>query len=204
MIPTLQLGQLGLARRATGGGGNPSGNTAWSATDVSDFVVSGTNNVQLDESSSANAYCRSAFGKSSGKWYAEIVPSLPAGSDFDCAIGIRRSDQSLTTAVNLGKTVAMRSSGTLFVGDTGVTGSGIAYSAGNVVRLGLDLDAGTLKYQIGAGTTTTVSGIPAGTWLLFVWTDNSGAGDHRFVLNTGVTAFAHTPFTGFSSWKDAV
>ena len=162
----------------------------------------------VSESTSLNAAAMLYQGRNYGKFYWETQPS---SASFDCANGIRRVDEPITTAINLGKTLAMRYNGTLFTGDTGAsTGTGASYGSNQRLMHALDLVA--MKYWIGvagtwansgnpaAGTNPLFSGFPAGEWRPYFWADNS-AGNHQCELTNGQveSAFGFTIPDGFEA-----
>jgi hypothetical protein len=169
---------------------------AWSGVRVSFFTISNLG-YSVSESSGSSGQVMSRVGRSQGKFYFEV--QLSAVGTFNCAFGIRRSDEAVTTAINLGKTCAMRSNGTLFTGDTGAsTGAGAAFSTGNRGMGALHMaPGGTNKLWLGvngtwansgnpaAGTGALFSGFPDGEWHIFAWTDNDVGGAHDITLANG-------------------
>lgn len=180
---------------------------AWSDTRLLNMSRS-NNNKTVSESTAANAAAMSYRGRSSGKFYWET--RMTATGTFNCAAGVRREDEPIGTAINLGKTLAMRSTAALFVGDTGATaGTGATFVDTDRVMHAIDLEAG--KYWIGvngtwansgnpaAGTNALFTGWPAGIWHPFVWCDNDASGSHVITIYNGQVedAFAHTVPEGF-------
>jgi hypothetical protein len=184
----------------------------WSAVRISTFSLS-NQSYSVSEASSASGFVMTRVGRSQGKFYWEIEPS--ATGTFDCAVGIRRSDEAVATAINLGKTCAMRANATLFTGDTGAsTGTGATFATGNRLMGAMDLvPGGTNKLWLGvngtwansgnpaAGTGALFSGFPAGEWHLFAWTDNNVAGAHDITLANGqseILTFNYSVPDGFN------
>ena len=184
----------------------------WSSTLISVFTLSNLN-YSASESAASSGNVMSVRGMAQGKFYWEVEPS--ATGVFDCAMGIRRSDESVSTAINLGKTCAMRSTGTLFAGDTGAsTGTGASFTTGQRVMGALHMvPGGTNKLWLGvngtwansgdpaAGTGALFSGFPDGEWHLYAWTDNSAAGAHNVTLANGqseIVTFNYSVPDGFN------
>lgn len=185
--------------------GNP-----WSDTLLLNMFRSNAD-YTVSESTSSNAAAMTLRGRTTGKYYWECDPDNLGGVSFDCAVGIRRSDEPIATAVNLGKTLAMRSTGTLFAGDTGAsTGTGVTFASGN--RLMFALDLGAAKFWIGkagtwansgdpaAGSNPLFSGFPAGDWRPYFWVDNNATNHGNDLMNGQLEtafAFGFTPPDGF-------
>ncbi len=184
----------------------PVGN-AWSDTRLLS-VTRSNNNYTVSESVAGNAAAMTYRGRSSGKFYWET--GMSASGTFNCAAGMRREDEAIGTAINLGKTLAMRSTAALFVGDTGAT-SGTGATFATTARLMHAVDFAAAKYWIGvnnvwtnsgnpaAGTGALFTGWPAGIWHPYVWADNDAGGAHTFVLYNGQieNAMSYTPPDGF-------
>jgi len=134
---------------------------------------------------------------STGKWYWEVTNV--SGSGLNCYAGM-----ATTEAVADGSTVTnniggYRSNGAINnLAGTAQT-SGATYTAGDVIGVAVDVDAGTVQfYKNGAAQGATPSfSFTAGTIIVpAVATDNS-AGTKTFAANFGQRPFNSTPPTGF-------
>jgi hypothetical protein len=179
----------------------------WSDTRLDDMTRS-NNNKTVSEATASNAAAMTFRGRSTGRHYWET--RMTVSGTFNCAAGVRREDEDVGTAVNLGKTMAMRSTGALFAGDTGAsTGTGASFA--DTARIMHAIDLGAAKYWIGvngtwansgnpaAGTGALFAGFPAGVWCPYVWTDNDAAGSHVITIYNGQVedAMLYTPPDGF-------
>lgn len=183
---------------------------AWSDTLLLNMTRSNANRT-VDESTSSNAAAMTFRGRASGKLYWELA--LSASGLFNMAAGIRRDDEAIGTAINLGKTCAMRSTNALFTGDTGATtGTGATFATSDTLMLALDMAIGATKLWIGvngtwsnsgdpaAGSGALFAGFPAGVWHPYVWTDND-TGNHTITINSGHAAFTYAMPAGFEVFK---
>lgn len=184
----------------------------WSGALISVFTLSGQS-YTVSESGASSGFVMSRFGRAQGKFYWELQPS--ATGTFDCALGIRRSDESVTTGPSSGQTCALRSNNTVWAGSTGATtGAGATYATEDRVMCAIDLvPGGTNNFWMGvngtwansgnpaAGTGALFSGFPAGEWHIFAWCDNNAAGAHNISLGNGqseILPFTYSVPDGFS------
>jgi hypothetical protein len=131
---------------------------------------------------------RATIGKSSGKWYWEVV--ITGGGD--CMVGIANSTQSLTTYTTGPNGFSIyQNGGTIYGYGTGYSTS---YST-ETIGMALDMDTGVLtiyKNNVSLGTATT--GL-TGTWFPIVCLYQNAA---AATANFGPT-FTYSPPSGYSA-----
>jgi len=158
---------------------------------------------------SGDVLTHSTFGVSSGKWYAEFAYTIISG-DAAYAVGIQKTES--TGAEDLSYRYYAYN-GNKYENSTG-SSYGASYTAGDIIGLALDMDAGTLtfyKNNATQGTSfTSISGDynfygirMGGTEHTGVWNfgqDSSFAGEETAQGNqddNDIGDFYYTPPTGF-------
>ena len=148
----------------------------------------------------ANKYARATVGKSTGKWYWEVIPNGDAGAATNGMIaGIMKSPayDSYVGASTDGVGPMSWVSGNGYLCKNGCTG-GAAYTwanfnNGNVLGFALDADAQTLKFYVGNTLRQTIA-IPAGTWYPAVGGQYAGSYMGKF----SASSFSYTPPAGYA------
>lgn len=187
---------------------DPTGNALNESDKTSTFTLA-ANRLTVSESANNYESVRSIVGKTSGKWYWEVLVETVTGTAIDAYLGIRNAATSSTAAAGSGTEALLRTNGTLFSSAGIVQGSAVSFAAGDRAIFALDLDSG--KLWVGkngtwtgggdpaAGTSPTFSSIPADTWKAYLGTDNNTP-QNKLTANFGGTAFAHSPPSGFSAF----
>lgn len=185
--------------------------TKWNAADKTSGWSLSNGGLTIAETTNTYEGIRSVAGKTSGKWYWELLINSPNdGNGTDAYPGIRRSDTAIGTTPGSGNDALLRTAnGTLFAsgGPTAGTG-GVSYPRGSLMMIALDLDSGKLWFgkngtwnnsgDPAAGTNATFTTIPAGTWHAYCGTDNN-APKNIVTANFGSLPFTYTPPSGFSA-----
>lgn len=147
--------------------------------------------------------------KTTGKHYAEIVLTLSSGS-MNCCIGLRRIDEVISSAFNIGQTIVARSTGAVFAGSSGAsTGTGTSFVSGDRIMVAADIGAQLLwigkngtwmnSGNPGAGTGALFSGFTVGSgWAVIFCADNSPS-TQSASANFGQSSFAYSVPSGFNS-----
>lgn len=159
----------------------------------SDFTLSSGNLVATLPSTFAGGV-RSTIGKSSGKWYWEIVQTGPANR----TVGIATAAYVLTdTLLDGAGAISVLQNGSKIVNGA-VTGYASAYASGDTLGFYLDMDAGTLGMlinNVNQGICTT--GL-SGTY--YAAASGSGSISSKvFTANFGATALTYSPPAGFNA-----
>lgn len=141
-----------------------------------------------------NQGVRSTIGKSSGKWYWEISPTVVSGSgasriggaDSAYAFGVLGVGATEWAYLNNGNAVNNNSS----------TAYGLSYTTGDVIGIALDMDAGTITfYKNGSSQGLAYSGL---TGTVYAAVSTSGAATFwSWVANFGASAFAGAVPSGY-------
>lgn len=162
----------------------------WNPSDKSGVITLSGGNLSASQTATS-ALVRATLGKSSGKWYWEVLPTSAAN-----LIGIARASASLTQwcGQNTNSWGYYSADGRIYTNNSpGSTNA--AYASGNVIGLALNMDAGTLTfYKNGVAQPYGVSGL-TGT-IYPAWGDNSA---DSCTANFGASPFAYTPPTGFTA-----
>lgn len=177
------------------------------ANKTAGFTLSGSNLIASESTGNLEAITTTA-SKTAGKWYVEVLIA-GSGTNYDNTLGMRRIDESINTAFNLGQTIVARSNGTTFVGSSGASaGTPTSWTSGTRLMVAFDMDE--QRVWVGrngvwmnsgnpaAGTGALFTGFTVGPgWEVFFGTDN-GPYNHVGTLNCGQSAFAYTVPSGFS------
>jgi hypothetical protein len=182
----------------------------WNPSDkTTGFTLTGGNLIATENSSNLENV-RSTIAKASGKAYAEVLLARPSGTVFNCLVGLRRSDESISTVFNAGQTMVVRTDASVYAGSSGATtGTGTTFTFNDRLMIAVDFDAALLwigkngtwmnSGNPAAGTGAMFSGFTAAPgWCVVFCADNT-ATQHRATINTGQSAFAYTVPSGFPS-----
>jgi hypothetical protein len=159
--------------------------------------TNGNLTVYLPTNVSYYPHAFNTMGVSSGKFYWEV--NIVSEGQM---IGIGDSSDTLRTnwfAYNYGSSnsVVYASNGNLYYPSTVVSGWGATYTAGDVIGVALDMDAGTItfyKNNVSQGVARTgLSGE------IFAGINNATASSPTSTFNFGQRPFAYTPPAGFKS-----
>lgn len=145
-------------------------------------------------STSGNFSSRATVGVSSGKWYAEHVPTgNPA--IFTGVIGIGNSSESINAVLGASANSWGYDSTGLIIHSGGTTTYGGGYSSGQTIGMALDMDAGTLTLYV-----NNVSQGVAVTGLTGIIYPMIGRSLHAVTSKFGASAFTYTPPAGFNGF----
>jgi hypothetical protein len=174
-----------------------------------DLVATNTGTTSVDQ----GARCANAAGKTSGKYYFEVI-NTTALAGANCGFGIGTTASTYTNMGNSATTgdIMFRSNGNIW--RNGST-SGITVGArtqGDVMGVAADLDnrtiwfrgtsAGNWNNNVANNPATNTGGvlIPAGTMVPFVvFGGTSGLANNKFTANFGASAFSGAVPAGFTS-----
>jgi hypothetical protein len=185
----------------TGAGGEVRGNyCTWNPLRNDQNAVLSNGNLDL---STVNVTARygtyTTIGASSAKWYWEITAGSLSTDGYN--IGIASASKSATSALG-----SDTESYIYLVAGTKRTNNvtlsyGASYTAGDVIGVALDLDAGTLVfYKNGTSQGTAYTSIPSNTWFPVVADDATGSTvGSSFIANFGQRPFAYTAPTGYKA-----
>jgi len=152
-------------------------------------------NLEISTTSASWKQARGTIGINSGKWYWETT--LVSGTNYMTGISKSTGGSTYPGANADGWGYAGGASGTLYNNGSG-SSYGAGYTAGDVIGIALDLDAGTLTfYKNGSSQGQAASGL-TGTWFPSVAVYAS-SGTTKWAFNVGQLPFAYTPPTGFKA-----
>lgn len=189
---------------SVGGGGS----TLDPATMIGGTLSNGNLTWQADAVTN-NAGAQSTTQKTTGKWYYEVTIVAFPGSNLGGA-GAKSSASALSTCSNgLGSAGASGyfQNGPIFVngtqpGNITMNGGARTPQVGDVIGIGIDADAKTITYKnITAGGTVAgpTTMVTETNYVAAVFTANN-ATQMKVTVNFGATAFAGTPFAGYTAW----
>lgn len=186
----------------------------WNSSDKhADIVLSngGLTASLAGASGTSSRAVRATQGKSSGKWYFEIVIDTYGGSTPYSLTGIGQSSPSLTSSYFPGS--GANDYGYEQTGYKYNNASGSAYGGGlpegNVLGVIVDLDNGKIWWSVNdtvqgggdpaSGTSPAYSGIAAGTYypMSSLYTGNN----HQLTARFSTGDFSYSPPSGFSAWE---
>jgi hypothetical protein len=185
----------------TGVGNEVRGNYAtWNPLRNDQNAVLTNGNLDLSTAGSVARYgTYTTIGVTSAKWYWEITAGALSTDGYN--VGIASANKSATSALG-----SDTDSYIYLVAGTKRTNNvtlsyGASYTAGDVIGVALDLDAGTLTfYKNGVSQGTAYTSIPSNTWFPCVADDNTGSTvGSSFIANFGQRAFAYTAPSGFKA-----
>lgn len=137
------------------------------------------------------------LGRSTGKWYFEVVNEASGGSGYEM-FGIARNTIDLNAAAGLdtADAWAQQSNGFRHF-NTATGGYGNTWTVGDVVSVAYDADTGALDfYKNGVNMGATgVLGLTGTFYPALALYSNSS-----LTLRVTAAAFSHTPPSGYSAW----
>ena len=175
-------------------GGNGRGNyCTLNPIDKGANITLANANLSGSHPSSTNGCVRSTIGMSSGKWYWEVTVDAIAPM-----IGIANASATLSDFPGVD------ANGWSYYGATAVkynnasaTSYGATYTAGDVIGVAFDADAGSLTfYKNGVSQGVAFSGLASNTYFAASGRGTNTAG---VSFNFGQRPFAYTPPTGFKA-----
>ena len=178
----------------TGAGGEVRGNYCTMNPLKSGLLLS---NGNLSVTSSAGYACAiGTIGVSSGKWYWEVLINTTVNAN---GVGIGDSSTDTTTYLGKGNSLTYTAIGTIYgPGDT-TTQTGLAtFGSGDIIGVGLDMDANEVKFYKNNSLVTTVTGLSTTEWFPALSDDSSGS-QPSIDLNFGQRPFAYTAPSGFKA-----
>jgi hypothetical protein len=185
----------------TGVGGEVRGNyCTWNPLKNPQVAVLTNGNLDLSTAGSTARYgTYTTIGVTTGKWYWEITAGSLSTDGYN--IGIVNASKPDTTALNADTNSYIY----LDTGQKGYNGAGSAYgatyTAGDVIGVALDLDAGTLVfYKNGTSQGTAFTSIASNTWFPTVADNATGSTTgSSFIANFGQRPFAYTAPSGYKA-----
>ena len=149
-----------------------------------------SNGNLLLSNASTNIGARSSFGVSTGKWYWESTITVNGSGSI--AIGIANSTWTLNYVGSSAFSWGYYSSGSIY-NNGSASGSPASYTAGDIIGIALNMDAGTLTfYKNNVSQGTAATGL-SGTYFPAI----SGASSGAIAANFGQQPFTYTAPTGF-------
>jgi len=170
----------------------------WNPSDKSADITLSNGNLTMTNSGAGHDGVRATVGKSSGKYYYEVVMVSNIGFGREI-IGIADSGHSLTTFVGAGAAgYSWQVSSTLKWNNSVSAAYGVEAgpSAGDVIGVLLDLGAGTLSYTIrGVSEGTAFSGL-SGTF----YPMHSNLSVSVTTVRFKSSQWTYTPPAGYLQW----
>jgi hypothetical protein len=187
----------------TGVGGEVRGNyCTWNS--IGQYtLVNGTvtrSNGNLESTDGGSTYGLASFGTiavTTGKWYWEVTLSSAGGTyastgvvDLNSPLG-----SNIQTGILYAQNTGNKSSGYQVFSGSGTTAYGATYTAGDIIGVALNLDAGTITfYKNGVSQGVAYSGI-SGNYTPAVG-DGQNSTSYTWTLNCGQRPFAYTAPSG--------
>lgn len=177
-----------------------SGETWDSATKSSRFTLSNSDMTATSDASFTNCSLRSVNGKSTGKWYAEMVVNFTSASNN--YVGVCTSSFNNTSRSDGdSNVVAMNMNGGVYAFGSPSGNSGLTASSGSILQIAFDRGTGDIWFGVNntyagspsSGSSPSVGGITGTRYLHFSCTPNTSVA----VLNSTLT---YSPPTGFTQW----
>lgn len=142
---------------------------------------------------------RGTMSKStSGKWYCE----LKAGGHYSGhGVGLANSSADITGSPGYGNNSIMYfANGLIIKNNLTLFDTEAPIYANDIISIAYDAGAGTIAFRHNNSLKYTASGgnVPANA--LFITAEFYGSAANGTTLNTGASAFAYTPPSGFSAW----
>lgn len=184
----------------------------WNPSDKAADITLSNGNLTADHDGSASAdlnCVRATIGKSSGKWYWEIVTS-----NFEGYIGVANASLGLTSWLggdtNGWSYCGTEISGHVYGGRKAYSGNAFSYGANYgssavVISVALDMNAGKIWWAKDGvwqgsgdpanGTNQAFTGL-SGTLFPCIQMNNN---TNQATLNAGASAFSHSVPSGFNS-----
>lgn len=180
-----------------------SSQTTWNSADKNaSLTLSGSDRIAT-ASAGAPIYVRSVSGKSSGKWYAEVIGTF-ASAGGDDAIGVASSSQSLSAYVESTSTngILKYLSYSQVIGNNNGTEYGSASNSNDIIMIAVDFTNDKLWF--GANNTwyssgnpeTNTGGLDMITGTIYLFAGPGAIGDSVTIPATQT----YTPPSGFSVW----
>lgn len=200
----LFVGTRRTLRYAPTSAGAATSQTTWNSADKHASLTLSNGDRTATSSAGAPIYVRSVAGKSSGKWYAEVIGTFASAGNDD-AVGVATSSQSLSAYVKGSDTTGIIK----YLGFNQVAGNdnaatyGAASNSNDIIMIAVDFTNDKLWF--GVNGTWYESGNPAtntgglnmitGTVYLFAGPGISGDSVTIPAIQT------YTPPSGFSVWS---
>jgi hypothetical protein len=191
---------------------------AWDSATVTAVTLSGGNLVATNTGTTSQdqgAHVAAASGKTSGKYYFEVVWTTVIGG-VDLGVGVGTTASTYTGMGFTGGVtgVEMYKSGTVYANGSFQTAISLGlFNSGSIGAVAIDLDNRRAWFKLlpsggwnfgntGADPATNVGGviIPAGTMVPFVtFGGSSGVANNVMTANFGASAFAGAVPSGFTA-----
>jgi hypothetical protein len=205
MIPTVQLGQFGLAgKRAV----VP---VTWDAAALTGSwsLTNGGRTAEVTGGTSVRSVV-STTGFSAGKRYFEIV--FDSGSSYGDLVrhdlGVTRDKPVASGSSIVGAGIGYRRSGKVQKGGSSVF-TATALTGGDVVMVAFDIDAGDVWFGLngtwlnsgdpGAGTNAIDTTMAAGTY--YIGASSESGADLKTTMRVAAGQFSYSVPSGFSAWS---
>ena len=162
-----------------------------------DATVSNAN-LSIAYGGSADRYCTmGTIGMTSGKWYAEFLPTAGSTPSPTFGISSKASSTEMPSYVGInGFGWGYYFNGTKY--HNGInTAYGAAWTTNDVIGVALDIDTGELTfYKNGITQGVAFTGLTSGPYFFAVG-DGSATGTYSASVNFGQRPFTYTPPAGF-------
>jgi hypothetical protein len=176
----------------------------WNPADKSsDITLSGSDLIATMTGTSAHRMVRATHGRSTGKYYFEVL----SGAGADSMTGVADSGASLSNYCGSGATSYgyYQLNGNKYTNSG--TGFGSSYTSGDVIGVAVDLDAGKIWFaknntwqasgDPAAGTNEAYSGLSGTKYPSQSHFNNAAVATGRFKA----ADFSYSPPSGFSAWE---
>lgn len=172
-------------------------------------TLSNGNLTWTSDGSTNGAGAKSTTNKTTGKWYFEFtIVQMPGGTlggagAFDNAAAISTATTGLGSHGGSGFVV----NGPIYVngsqpGNATMNGSGRTPQVGDTIGVGIDADNKTITFEnwtSGGGQSPVVTMVSETNYVAAVFMSGTTP-DFKVTVNFGATAFAGTPFAGYTKW----
>lgn len=166
------------------------GYATWNPADKGTGIALSGGNL-IATSTGAGSTVRATVGKSSGKWYWEII----LGGSGYWFLGVANSTQSLASSMTNPNASGVQSNDYYWNSVTNGAGTGYNLVAGDVIGFALDATAKTLAVYQNNVLLITISSVQSGTVYPAV---SSYSGTEVFTANFGASALTYSPPSGYN------
>jgi hypothetical protein len=192
-----QFMNMGPAFNGSSGGGGAPSSAGWNPADKSAGVILSNNNYTANISGS-NGAVRSLLVKTAGKWYWEVAVT---GAGILMA-GVANGAADLAVQLGTSNPNSWTYSGNGYVFHSGYLAYGQTFTAGSVIGIALDMDAGTLSFfKNGVSLGVAFTGIVGPVYAVV---GQNGSTSTSSDTNFGQTDFLYSAPTGYTAFNGSL